>query len=90
MRRDVEQQCTTQHTNSAPGCDTILPVLLRHVGGTAYKALSALYTYSWQHSVLPQQWTEANVMALWKGKGARVRPVFISSHLHDIYSHPHV
>jgi hypothetical protein len=89
---DVEQQCTNQHTNSAPGCDTILPVLLRHVGSTAYKALSALYTYSWQHSVLPQQWTEANVMALWKGKGDRsdpssFRPISMTSILVRTFEH---
>ena len=71
---DVQQQCARQHTTSAPGYDTILPILLRHLGNTAYRALSALFTYSWQHGVLPQQWTEANVMALWKGKGDRADP----------------
>jgi hypothetical protein len=71
---DVKQQCLSQHTDSAPGCDAILPILLRHLGDTAYQVLSALYSYSWQHSVLPQQWSEANVMALWKGKGDRADP----------------
>ena len=70
----VEEQCTFQHTNSAPGCDSILPVLLKHAGKSSYAALSNLFTYSWRHAVLPQQWTEANVMALYKGKGARSQP----------------
>ena len=89
---DVEQQCMSQHTNSAPGCDTILPILLRHLGTTAYKALSAVFTFSWQHGVLPQQWTEANVMALWKGKGNRAdpasfRPISMTSILIRTFEH---
>ena len=89
---DVKQQCTTQHTNSAPGCDTILPILLRHIGLSAYRALSTVFTFSWQHSVLPQQWTEANVMALWKGKGNRAdpasfRPISMTSILIRTFEH---
>jgi hypothetical protein len=89
---DVKQQCIIQHTNSAPGCDTILPVLLRHLGHSAYKALSVLYSYSWRHGVLPQQWTEANVMALWKGKGDRAdpasfRPISMTSILIRTFEH---
>jgi hypothetical protein len=70
----VEDQCTHQHTQSAPGCDSILPILLKHSGSAAFKALSTVFSYSWRHAVLPQQWTEANVMALYKGKGARSEP----------------
>ena len=71
---DVEEQCTFQHTNSAPGCDAILPILLKHAGKSLYVALSGIFTYSWRYAVLPQQWTEANVMALYKGKGVRSEP----------------
>jgi Reverse transcriptase (RNA-dependent DNA polymerase)/Endonuclease-reverse transcriptase len=89
---DVKQQCNTQHTSSAPGCDTILPILLCHIGSSAYKALSAVYSFSWQHAVLPQQWTEANVMALWKGKGNRAdpasfRPISMTSILIRTFEH---
>ena len=82
----------SQHTNSAPGCDTILLILLRHLGTTAYKALSAVFTFSWQHGVLPQQWTEANVMALWKSKGNRAdpasfRPISMTSILIRTFEH---
>lgn len=65
--QDVERQCTTQHTNTAPGPDAILPVFLAHAGDAAWTALATLYTFSWQHAVLPQAWREANVMALYKG-----------------------
>ena len=88
----VEEQCTFQHTNSAPGCDAILPILLTHAGKAMYAALSSVFTYSWRHSVLPQQWTEANVMALYKGKGMRsdpasYRPISMTSIIIRTFEH---
>lgn len=71
---DVQQQCTLQHTKSAPGPDAILPVFLKFAGPAAWQALSTLYTFSWTHSVTPQAWREANVMALYKGDGSRSEP----------------
>jgi Reverse transcriptase (RNA-dependent DNA polymerase)/Endonuclease-reverse transcriptase len=89
---EVQDQCTHQHTTSAPGCDTILPLILKHAGQTTYKALSELYNYSWRHGVLPQQWTEANVLALWKGKGAKsdpssFRPISMTSIIIRTFEH---
>lgn len=89
---EVEEQCRHQHTNSAPGNDTILPILLKHAGPAAYDALSTIFNYSWQHAVLPQQWTEANVMALWKGKGDRsdpssFRPISMTSIIIRTFEH---
>ena len=88
----VEEQCTFQHTNSAPGCDAILPILLTHAGKAMYAALSSIFTYSWRHAVLPQQWTEANVMALYKGKGTRsdpasYRPISMTSIIIRTFEH---
>jgi hypothetical protein len=71
---DVQQQCTRQHTKSAPGPDAILPIFLKHAGPAAWQALSTLFTFSWTHSVTPQAWREANVMALYKGDGSRAEP----------------
>ena len=88
----VEEQCTSQHTNSAPGSDGIVPILLTHTGKAMYAALSNIYTYSWHHAVLPQQWTEANVMALYKGKGTRsdpssYRPISMTSIIIRTFEH---
>ena len=88
----VEEQCTYQHTNSAPGCDAILPILLTHAGKAMYAALSSIFNYSWRHAVLPQQWTEANVMALYKGKGVRsdpasYRPISMTSIIIRTFEH---
>jgi hypothetical protein len=71
---DVQQQCTRQHTKSAPGPDAILPIFLKHAGPATWQALSTLFTFSWTHSVTPQAWREANVMALYKGDGSRAEP----------------
>jgi hypothetical protein len=88
----VEEQCTRQHTTSAPGCDGIVPILLTYAGKAMYAALSNIFTYSWRHAVLPQQWTEANVMALYKGKGGRsdpasFRPISMTSIIIRTFEH---
>jgi len=82
--QDVKRQCTMQHTNSAPGPDALLPVLLKYAGDSTWAAMAAIYTFSWQHSVLPQAWREANVMALYKGDGNKsdagsYRPISMTS-----------
>ena len=80
----VKQQCTRQHTNSAPGPDAILPIFLKHAGDEVWAALAVLYSFSWRHSVTPQAWREANVMALYKGDGSKAeagnyRPISMTS-----------
>jgi hypothetical protein len=89
---DVKRQCTHQHTKSAPGPDAVLPIFLKHAGDEAYSALAALFQYSWDHSVLPQAWKEANVMALYKGSGAHnlpssFRPISMTSIIVRTFEH---
>ena len=89
---DVEQQCTRQHTNTAPGPDAILPAFLRYAGPSLWAALAAMYTFSWQHSVTPQAWREANVMALYKGSGSKAtagsyRPISMTSIIIRTFEH---
>ena len=71
---DVKAQCTSQHTNTAPGPDAILPLFLKHAGHAIWSALADIYTFSWVHSITPQSWREANVMALYKNSGDRANP----------------
>ena len=89
---DVKTQCTQQHMNSAPGPDAVLPAFLRHAGRSMWAALAAIYTFSWQHSVTPQGWKEANVMALYKGSGSKAtagsyRPISMTSILIRTFEH---
>ena len=89
---DVQAQCTHQHINTAPGPDAILPAFLRYAGPSLWAALAAVYTFSWHHSVTPQAWREANVMALYKGSGSKAtagsyRPISMTSILIRTFEH---
>ena len=81
---EVQEQCTRQHTSTAPGPDALLPTFLRYAGHAVWSALAAMYTFSWRHSVTPQAWREANVIALYKGSGSKAaassyRPISMTS-----------
>ena len=90
--QEVIDQLTMQHTRSAPGSDTILPIILKHIGNSAYITLTSIYNFSWTHSVLPQAWTDANVMSLYKNAGSRsdpssYRPISITSIIIRSFEH---
>ena len=89
---DVTEQCTKQRTNTAGGADTILPIFLAHAGQQTYQALSILFSFSWEHGVLPRAWTEANVMSLYKGEGEKsdpssFRPISLTSIVIRTFEH---
>ena len=89
----VEEQCTRQHTNTAPGPDSFLPIFLKHAGPAVWAALASIYTFSWTHSVTPQAWREANVMALYKGapgeksQAGSYRPISMTSIIIRTFEH---
>ncbi|MGH2639097.1 MAG: reverse transcriptase domain-containing protein [Rhabdochlamydiaceae bacterium] len=90
--QEVIDQLTMQYTRSAPGPDTILPVILKHIGNSAHIALTSIYNFSWTHSILPQDWTDANVMSLYKNTGSRsdpssYRPISITSIIIRSFEH---
>ena len=79
-----------QKTSAGP--DSILPLFLRHGGPALHSALAAVFNYSWRHSVTPQAWREANVTALYKGKGKRTdplsyRPISVTSGIARTFEH---
>jgi hypothetical protein len=89
---DVKDQCTRQHTNTAPGTDNLLPIFLKFAGPAAWEALAQIYTFSWRHSVTPLAWREANVMALYKGDGDTAkadsyRPISMTSIIARTFEH---
>ena len=92
-KEEVEGQCKGQYVNTAPGPDTILPVFLKHGGDALWSALAALYTFSWQHSVTPLAWREANVMSLYKGDDGdksqpdSYRPISMTSIIARTFEH---
>jgi exonuclease III len=70
----VQRQCQRQHTSSAPGPDSILPIFLKYAGDDGWQALATIFTFSWRFSVTPLAWREANVMALYKQAGSKALP----------------
>ena len=83
---DVKQQCTRQHTTTASGADGVESLFLKRGGDQLYRALALLYNFSWQHSVLPQSWCDANVCSIYKGAGPKhaatsYRPISVTSTL---------
>jgi hypothetical protein len=64
---DVRNQCLYQrNSKSAAGPDEVPPVVLKHLCNDYYSMIADTFNYSWQYSVLPSQWTSANVFALIK------------------------
>ena len=83
---DVKQQCTRQHTTTASGADGVEALFLKRGGEQLYRAIALLYSYSWQHSVIPQAWRDANVCSIYKGAGPKhaatsYRPISVTSML---------
>lgn len=83
---DVKQQCKFQRNHrSAPGPDEFPPLVLRHLSDSFYSLVAQAFNYSWVHSVLPTQWTCANVFALLKNPAkplddpSNYRPISVTS-----------
>jgi hypothetical protein len=83
---EVEATCRfLTNPSKAVGPDDIHPCFLRYATPQLYELLAQLMTFSVQHAVLPQQWKQANVTPLYKGKGQDIsnpnsyRPISVTS-----------
>jgi hypothetical protein len=83
---DVENICRRlTNPKKAVGPDEIHPCFLRYGTPKLYDLLAHLMSFSLQHAVLPQQWKQANVSPLYKGKGLDIsnpsscRPISVTS-----------
>lgn len=63
---DVEHICTHIAVGRAYGSDHVHPAFLKYGGKPLYEALSVLFNYSYQHAVVPLQWTQSLVVPLYK------------------------
>jgi hypothetical protein len=89
---EVAVQTRRRTKKTAAGPDAILPLFLAYGGTALYAALASIFNYSWRHSVTPQAWREANVTALYKGKGSRsdplsYRPISVTSGIVRTFEH---
>ena len=88
----VAEQTRRRTSKTSAGPDAILPLFLRYGGTALWTALAVVFNYSWRHSVTPQAWREANVTALYKGKGERseptsYRPISVTSGIARTFEH---
>lgn len=73
------------NTRKAMGPDQISPHLIKHGCLVLAPILAKLFTFSWRHGVLPQDWTSANIHPIYKGKGkskdnaSSFRPISLTS-----------
>jgi Reverse transcriptase (RNA-dependent DNA polymerase)/Endonuclease-reverse transcriptase len=83
-QQQLTDACEHINTNTALGPDDISPHFIKHGGPMLMSCLFLLFHLCYQHGVLPSQFTEGVVIALYKNKGDRhqpdnYRPINVSS-----------
>jgi hypothetical protein len=89
---EITETCRFYRQNTAPGPDNILPHFLKYGSELLYNALTVIFNVSWKYGILPQQWKDANVFAMYKQKGdiqqpSSYRPISITSIVIRIFEH---
>lgn len=70
----IQKELESLPNKRSVGPDDIPYSFLKHMGPLAIEALTALYNFSWLHGVLPQEWTCANTIPIFKGGGPKRDP----------------
>ena len=88
---DVKKRCK-RIGKTAPGPDSILPQFLKYGGDAVHSSLSAMFEFSFRHSVLPDGWTLADIILLYKGKGSTsiipsFRPISVTAIVCRTFEH---
>jgi hypothetical protein len=83
-QQQLTDACEHINTNTALGPDDISPCFIKQGGPALMSALFLIFHICYQHGVLPSQWTEGLVIALYKHKGdkhdvSNYRPITITS-----------
>lgn len=82
---DLVEQIKRLRRDTAPGHDSLSPHFIQRGGEALHRALLVLFNASWSSGRLPRDWKRANVLALYKGKGAdradpsSYRPISLTS-----------
>jgi hypothetical protein len=89
---EISAQTKRRTCKTSAGPDAILPLFLRYGGMPLWTALATVFNYSWRNTTTPQAWREANVTALYKGKGGRseplsYRPISVTSGIARTFEH---
>jgi hypothetical protein len=81
---EVRKICNKINLASAIGPDNISPHFLKHLPHSMLTLLWQIFNYSWTHSLLPQQWKQADVVLIPKKGGdpsdpKSFRPISLTS-----------
>ena len=83
-QQQLEHACEHINTNTALGPDDISPHFIKHGGPALMSCLFLIFHLCYQHGVLPSQWKEGIVVALYKNSGDKhdvnnYRPINVTS-----------
>ena len=83
-QEQLEEACQHVNTSTALGPDDISPHFLKHGGPALMSCLFLIFHLCYQHGVLPSQWKEGIVVALYKHSGDKhdvnnYRPINVTS-----------
>ena len=83
-KQQLQEQCNSNNLNTALGPDDISPHFLKHGGPALMSCLFLLFHICYQHGILPLQWTEGMIVALYKHTGdkhnvSNYRPINVTS-----------
>ena len=71
MRHEVQKCLKSINTGKAPGSDGIYVESLLHSGDKVFDQLYKLICDVWNGSPVPQDWVDAILVSLYKGKSAK-------------------
>ena len=83
-QQQLTEACTQINTNTALGPDDISPHFLKHGGPMLMSCLFLVFHLCYQHGMLPAQWTQGVIVALYKHSGDKhdvtnYRPINVTS-----------
>lgn len=83
-QQQLEDACEHINTNTALGPDDISPHFLKHGGPALMSCLFLMFHLCYQHGILPTQWKEGIIVALFKHNGDKhdvnnYRPINVTS-----------
>ena len=83
-QQQLVDECANINTNTALGPDDVSPCFIKHGGPALMSALFLLFHICYQHGMLPTQWTEGIIIALFKHVGdvksvVNYRPITVTS-----------
>ncbi|GBP48071.1 LINE-1 retrotransposable element ORF2 protein [Eumeta japonica] len=87
---EVEKAIDSQKNDKAPGPDDISNEILRHSKETLTPILTEIFNNNLNTEIIPQQWTESNIILLYKKEDkydiANYRPISLMSNVYKIFA----